>query len=112
MNHGLPPAVVAAICGVLARHPEVDRAVLFGSRAKGGFKGGSDIDLTLSGNDLTPAKLAEIEDELDDLLLPYGLDLSIYERLAPGPLRAQIDRQGQEFYCREDVAEPRPSRPE
>jgi len=49
MKHGLPASTVAQVHGVLSRHPEVERAILYGSRAKGNFKAGSDIDLTLSG---------------------------------------------------------------
>ena len=53
MKYGLPDLTVAQICAVLAQYPQVDRAVLYGSRAKGNFKPGSDIDLTLYGADLT-----------------------------------------------------------
>ena len=49
MNHGLSAATVAKIHGVLSRHSEVEKAILYGSRAKGNYKNGSDIDLTLTG---------------------------------------------------------------
>ncbi len=100
MNHGLSPATVAAIHGVFAGRPEIEKAVLYGSRARGNFRPGSDIDLTLHGQDLTRARLGEIEDALDDLLLPYTIDLSIFDQLGPGPLREQIERLGREFYRR------------
>jgi predicted nucleotidyltransferase len=102
MNHGLSAATVARINGVLARYPEVKRAILYGSRAKGNFKPGSDIDLTLCGPDLTPASLAAIEDALDDLLLPYTIDLSIFDLLDHASLREHIERVGREFYRRQD----------
>ncbi|WP_197904747.1 nucleotidyltransferase domain-containing protein [Desulfosarcina alkanivorans] len=51
---------------------------MYGSRAKGNFKPGSDIDLTLKVNRLNLHLLNKISLELDDLLLPYTVDLSIY----------------------------------
>ena len=47
MNHGLTSGTVDRIRSVLARFPQVEKAVLYGSRAKGNYKRGSDIDLTL-----------------------------------------------------------------
>ena len=78
MKHGLSEATISKICRVLVRYPQVDQAVLYGSRAKGNYKNGSDIDLTLRGDaDLTLNVLFRIIDEIDDLLLPYTIDLSI-----------------------------------
>lgn len=104
MNHGLSPATVDAICGVLTRFPAVERALLYGSRAKGKFKPGSDIDVSLCGKQLTFAQLGEIEDALDDLLLPYGIDLSLYDQLGASSLRAEIERTGREFYRRNEAS--------
>ena len=100
MNHGLSAATVAAICGVFARFPSVENAVLYGSRAKGTFRHGSDIDLTLLGDCLTSAELGAIVDELDDLLLPYQIDLSIFHQLNHEKLREHIERVGQVLYVR------------
>lgn len=98
MNHGLSAATVAAIHQVFARFPEIESATLYGSRAKGNHKPGSDIDLTLHGENLTPALLADIADTLDDLLLPYTIDLSIFALLDHPPLSEHIQRAGQQFY--------------
>jgi predicted nucleotidyltransferase len=78
----------------------VERAILFGSRAKGTFKPGSDVDLTLLGEGLTTRDLGTIEDELDDLLLPMKMDLSIFEHIAHVPLREHIERVGIDLYRR------------
>ena len=101
MNHGLPHATVAAVCGVFARFPSVNKAVLYGSRAKGTFKPGSDIDLTLIGTHLTSAELGAIAEELDDLLLPYQIDLSIFHKLNQEKLKEHIERVGRVFYERD-----------
>lgn len=100
MNYGLPERTVAQICEVLAQHPEVDRAVLYGSRAKGNYKPGSDIDLTLFGAALTPRLCATIAEELDDLLLPYSIDLSVFAALNHPDLQAHIQRVGVVFFER------------
>ncbi len=102
MKHGLKEETMARIRGVFAAFPVVEKAVLYGSRAKGNFKPGSDIDLALFGNDLDLMTLHKIEDALDDLLLPYEIDLIIYERIANAELREHIERVGMVFYKRED----------
>lgn len=113
MNHGLPAAGVRQIQTVLSRHPAVERAVLYGSRAKGTSKPGSDIDLTLVGDDLDDRCLSRIEDELEELLLPWRIDLSLFSRLTHAELREHIERVGRVFYERAGVAtripEPQPA---
>ena len=103
MNHGLPAATVAKIHGVLSRHAEVERAILYGSRAKGNFKPGSDIDLTLTGSGLDERIRGRIDEELDDLLLPYEFDLSLFADLAHPELIDHIRRVGVVFYERTPV---------
>ena len=100
MKYGLPEHTVDQICAVLAQHPAVERAVLYGSRAKGNYRPGSDIDLTLFGAALTPAQCATIAEALDDLLLPYSIDLSLFAELRHLELEAHIQRVGVEFYAR------------
>ncbi|MDZ4185824.1 MAG: nucleotidyltransferase domain-containing protein [Desulfuromonadales bacterium] len=95
---GLPPAAVEKIRGVFACHPQVERAVLYGSRAKGNYKNGSDIDLTLYGDALDLSLLLKILGELDDLLLPWMFDVSIYKQIDNESLREHIERVGITFY--------------
>jgi len=95
---GLPVTAVQQISGVLARYPQVEQAVLYGSRAKGNFKNGSDIDLTLQGTGLVHQDLLKVMDELDDLLLPYTIDLSLFASLTHPELIDHIRRVGVVFY--------------
>lgn len=95
---GLPPAAVEKIRAIFACHPQVERAVLYGSRAKGNYKNGSDIDLTLYGHGLSLNLLLKILGELDDLLLPWMIDLSIYKQIDNESLREHIERVGITFY--------------
>ena len=101
MNTGLNEAEVEKIRGVFALFPQLEKAVLYGSRAKGNFKPGSDIDLTFYGAALTPDTLANISMALDDLLLPYTMDLSLFATLDNAELREHIKRVGVALYQRE-----------
>lgn len=100
MPYGLSDDTIQKICGVFSRHSGVEKAILYGSRAKGNFKPGSDIDLTLYGDALTTPELGSIAEELDDLLLPYKIDLSLFARLHHTELREHIERVGVVFYQR------------
>ncbi len=97
MTYGLPEDTIEKIKGVLAQFPEVTRAVVYGSRAKGNHKPGSDIDLTLFGN-VSWELCASIADALDELLLPYTIDLSVFALLNHPELEAHIERVGLVFY--------------
>lgn len=99
MKYGLKEATIQKMCAVLAKFPQVDRAVLYGSRAKGNYKNGSDIDLTLCGDaDLTLDVLSKIMHALDDLLLPYTIDLSIFRDIGDPDVIEHIRRVGVTFY--------------
>lgn len=98
MKYGLEESVIMQIHSVFAQFPAIHKAILYGSRAKGTYKTGSDIDLCLFGTDLTLPLLYKIEEALDDLLLPYSFDLSIYDHLVNQELIAHINRVGIPFY--------------
>ena len=100
MKYGLTETTVKKICAVFARFPEIGKAVLYGSRAKGNFKTGSDIDLMLYGESIVPDQLSAITSALDDLLLPYTIDLSVFDDLSHAKLREHIERVGVVFYER------------
>ena len=105
MKYGLPKTAIEKICAVFARFREIEKAVLYGSRAKGNFKLGSDIDLTLYGEALTSDLRSAIASALDDLLLPYTIDLSVFDDLDHVKLRKHIERVGVVFYERESAGE-------
>lgn len=98
MKYGLKSGVIEQINGIFAAHPEVEQAILYGSRAKGAHRDGSDIDLCLKGAKLGLPLLLKIENELDDLLLPYKIDLSIFHTLDNPELIDHINRIGVVFY--------------
>jgi len=101
LRFGLKETTIEKICGLLAKYPQVEKAVLYGSRAKGNYKNGSDIDLTLYGReDLTLNMLYRIMNEMDDLLLPYSFDLSIFHQINDPDVIDHIQRVGVVFYER------------
>jgi uncharacterized protein len=106
MRYGLSKQTIEKICGVFIKHPAIDSVVLYGSRAKGNFKPGSDIDLALHGVGLSLNELGDIDFELDDLLLPYMIDILIFDRLNHPRLREHIQRVGVVFYQRAGAQTP------
>lgn len=104
MNHGLTSETADRIRSVLGRFPEVEKAVLYGSRAKGNYKRGSDIDLTLFGSGLNPSVLSQINSGLDDLLLPQKIDVSIFAKISHTDLIDHIQRVGVVFYEKQSAA--------
>lgn len=96
--YGLKPHTIKAIQNVFAKHKAIEKAILYGSRAKGNYRNGSDIDLTLVGKTLTLSQQFSIETDLDDLLLPYKMDLSIFHKIENEDLIDHINRVGISFY--------------
>ena len=102
VKFGLKNHTVAAIQSCLAHYPHIEEAILYGSRAMGTFRPGSDIDLTLKGEKLTLSDVFRLENEIDDLLLPYTLDISIYHQISNIDLLDHIRRRGVMFYRKTD----------
>ena len=96
--YGLKDTVIEKIQKVFSKYEAIDKALLFGSRAKGNHRNGSDIDLSLVGETLDLQLLFRIENEIDDLLLPYKIDLSIFHNIENPDLIAHINRVGIVFY--------------
>ena len=99
-THGLSVATVQKLRAVFAEFPQVEKAVLYGSRAKGNFKPGSDIDLTLIGDAIDARLSSKIYWAIDDLLLPYQVDLSLFSQLQHPELIDHIRRVGVPLYER------------
>ena len=98
MNYGLKQETVEKIQNTFQSFPQVEKAILYGSRAKGNYKPTSDIDLTIVGKEINLTLLHKIEFQLDDLLLPYTIDLSILHQISNPDLLDHINRIGKIFY--------------
>lgn len=98
MKYGLKQQTIEQINSVFTRYPEVEQVILYGSRAKGTYKNGSDIDLTLKGHSLNLRLINQISNDLDELLLPYSFDISIFSQISNADLVDHINRVGVVFY--------------
>ncbi|PQJ94952.1 nucleotidyltransferase domain-containing protein [Chromatium okenii] len=101
MEFGLSANVCAVVRTILNQYPAVQKAVIYGSRAKGNYHNGSDIDLTLLGDALDYDTLSAIAWALDDSDIPHTVDLSLFETIENPALREHIHRVGMVFYERE-----------
>ena len=99
-NSGLSKEDIELIKSVLSNYHQIEKVLIYGSRAKGNYKPSSDIDLALIGDNIDMALQTKIEFDLDDLLLPYKFDISIYDRITNPEFIKHIDRVGTEFYNR------------
>lgn len=95
---GLTNIELNKLVTLFASYDEIEQAVLYGSRAKGTYKPFSDIDITLFGVRMTSRILNILAGDIDDLLLPYQVDLSIYSRLTNESLKSHIKRVGITLY--------------
>ena len=95
---GLSNNHINLINSVFSKYDNIRKVVVYGSRAKGNYRTGSDIDLTLFGDNIDLDTLLKIETELDDLLLPYNIDLSIFNKIKNNDLIEHINRVGIIFY--------------
>ncbi len=98
MKFGLSDTVIDELQEVFRRHPNIQKVLIFGSRAKGNFREGSDIDLAAIGYNLNYNLLLSILTEIDDLELLYSVDLLDYQKTLNTPIGEHIDRVGQVFY--------------
>ncbi len=87
------------ILNALSAYPDIKSACIFGSRAKGNYKQGSDIDIALKGENLDLKILTKLSDELnEELPIPYQIDLLIYQQITNHHLKIHIDSCGVPIY--------------
>ena len=102
---GLEQKTINKINAVFSQYENIKQVILYGSRAKGNFKTGSDIDLTIKGDHLFLSDLSKIENQLDDLMLPYKIDLSLFHNISNPDLIDHINRVGKVFYERSNSSD-------
>ena len=102
-QYGLKTEVIKKIQAVFARFDAIESAILYGSRAKGNYKPGSDVDLTLKVKQDAPrALLFNVVGAIDDLDLIYTFDISLLHEIDNENLLDHIRRVGVEFYKAEN----------
>ena len=99
MQFGLSDKTLDTLNSIFRNYPGIRQVVLYGSRAKGNYRNGSDIDLTIkTGEGFTFSDLLCIAGDFDDSDMPYLVDVSIYETITNTDLKAHIDRVGKVLY--------------
>ncbi len=102
MKFGLKQNLIDKISSVFEQYGSVKEVIVYGSRAMGNYRNGSDIDLTIKGN-LTQRNFYDIFHGLDDLDLPYMIDISQFESINNTDLTDHINQRGKTFYERSKV---------
>ena len=95
MIPGIPQADSQRLLELIRSHPHVQKVVLYGSRALGRQRAGSDIDICLVAPSMALGELLELGAALDDLLLPWNVDLQLRHLIAHEGLLSHLDRAGQ-----------------
>jgi len=94
---GLSHQTISKLKSVFSQRSEIEKVILYGSRAKGNYRPGSDIDLTLVAPKMNLSQLLKLESEIDELLLPYKVDLSLFHAIENEDLVKHIQRVGVKF---------------
>ena len=99
MQYGLSEKTLNTLNSIFRKYPDIRQVILYGSRAKGNYRNGSDIDLTIkAGENFNFDNLLRISGDFDDSDMPYFVDVSIYDKLSNPDLKAHIDRVGKVLY--------------
>ena len=94
---GLYPNSYKQILSIFQKHENIEKVIIYGSRAKGNYKEGSDIDFTLFGN-LNYDDILKLKHEFEESTIPYLIDISIFNDLESESLIDHINRVGKIFY--------------
>ena len=96
---GIPEKSFDLIITALHQFPEIEKAIIFGSRSMGNYKAGSDIDIAIVGDAITPDVVLKLKAALNEQLpLPYYFDVVDYTHLENSNLRQHIETEGTLFY--------------
>ena len=91
---GIKQDTINAISEIIYSNTKVKEIIIFGSRAKGNYKKGSDIDLAIIADDLSLSELLEIKSKINDLPIPYQIDVVDFNKLENKDLIEHIKRVG------------------
>ena len=99
MQYGLSEKTLNTLYSIFCKYPDIEQVILYGSRAKGNYRSGSDIDVTIkTRKDFNFTDLLRISGDFDDSDMPYFVDVSVYDKLSNLDLKAHIDRVGKVLF--------------
>lgn len=93
-NWGIAIEDIESIISAIKRNIKPEKIILFGSRAKGSYKKGSDIDIAIVKDKISFDQLNQIRVDLNDLLLPYKIDILDFNKISNQELKEHILRVG------------------
>ncbi len=99
--YGLSQQITENIITAISHVSGIEKVILYGSRAKGNYKDGSDIDITLFGKSLSLQTVFALEEELDELYLPYSFDISVFSQIDNAELIEHINSCGKVLYTKQ-----------
>ncbi len=96
---GLKEGVIDSIVNIIKQYKEIERASIFGSRARGDYKPTSDIDIVLYGDLLTNTINTKVFFEIEELYIPFKIDLINFNTLSEkNKLKQNIEKEGIDIY--------------
>ncbi|MEE1001168.1 MAG: nucleotidyltransferase domain-containing protein [Bacteroidales bacterium] len=98
MNYGIKDDYWKRLETVFVSHKNIEKGILYGSRAKGTNRMYSDVDIVLVGEKINNREYTNIIQEIDDLLLPFIFDISVYHSIKDSNLIESINRTGVIIY--------------
>ncbi len=101
MSFGLRDEDISYIKKVIKKYQEINKALIFGSRAKVNYKNGSDIDIAIIGENVSFDTVSKLMGEFEDSHLPYMFDIIDYIHLNDKDVKEHIDRVGKVIFTRD-----------
>lgn len=106
MMFGLKDSDIEYILNQIVKLPEIEKAFIFGSRAKGNYKVYSDIDIAIAGKNINFTTISSLKAKLEEEgPLPYFIDVVDYTHLENKDLKEHIDRVGKILYEKKRVSQ-------
>lgn len=89
------------LLAAFGQFPEIEQVLIFGSRAKGNTRAGSDIDLAVKSAVVMDMTITQLRAMLNDLPLPFFFDIVDCKTIQNKNLAEHINRVGQIVYKKE-----------
>ena len=99
MKYGLTDSHLEEVTAILKSYPQIDRAIVLGSRATETYSEASDVDIALKGEDVEKI-LYKVKSSFEESNLPFFFDVVDYHAIDHPPFKEHIDRKGEVFYCK------------
>ena len=99
MKYGLSEEQLAEICNIIGLYPQIEEAVIYGSRADGAYKEASDVDIAIKGEKADESLASKLKFFLEEeTYLPFFFDVTAYNSSTSAELKKQIKTKGKTIY--------------